>query len=101
MFLQLLQHSLNSFHKLFSFGFGINEDVIEVYYHKNVKLLWQNLIIVALNSGRCIGQSKTHQLVLEIAIADLENCLLFIIFSHPYLMVSIDQIELGKTLSPI
>ena len=34
---------------------GIDEDIIEVYYHKNVELFYQNLVDIALESGRCIG----------------------------------------------
>ncbi len=74
---------------LFSFAFGVDVDVIEIYNHKNVKLLCQNLVDIAVESGRCIGQSKRHYLVLEMAIAGSEGCLLFIVFSDPHLMVGI------------
>ncbi len=89
MFSQLLQHQLNSFYVLFSFTFGVDEDVIKVHYYENIKLLCQDLIDIALESGQYIGQSKRHHLVLEIAIAGLEGYFLFIAFFDPHLMVGI------------
>ncbi len=59
MFLQLLQHLLNGLYVFFAFAFGIDEDVIALHYHKNVKLLYQDLIDVALERDRCISQSKS------------------------------------------
>ena len=51
MLLQLLQHSLNGFHVLFTFAFDINENVIKIDYHKNVKLFYQDLIDIVLKHG--------------------------------------------------
>ncbi len=79
---------------------GIDEDIIEVYYYKNVELLFQDLIDIALECSRCVNQSKKHHLVLGMAIAGLEGHLLFITFPDPHLMISIGQIELSETLSP-
>ncbi len=84
---------------LFAFAFGIDENVIKVHYHKNVEHLCQDLIDVALEHGRYIGQSKRHHLVLEIAIAGPEDYHPFIVFPDPHLMIGIGQIELGKMLS--
>ncbi len=83
----------------FAFAFGIDEDVIEVHYYKNVKLLCQDLIDVAQECGQCIGQSKRYHLVLKMAITGLEGYLLFIAFFDSYSIVGISQIELGETLS--
>ncbi len=99
MLLQLLQHLSNSFYVLFAFAFVIDKDVIKVHYHNNVGLLCQDLIDVALESGRYVGQSKKHHLVLKMAVAGPEGCLLFIAFSDPHLIMSIGQIELSKTSS--
>ena len=84
----------------FAFTLSIDKNVIEIHYHKNVELLGQDLIGVALKRSRCVGQSKRHNLVLEMAIAGLEDHFLFIAFLDPHLMVSIGQIELSETLSP-
>ncbi len=90
MLLQLFQHLLNGLHVLFSFAFGIDENVIKVYYHKNIELLYQDLINVALENGLCIDQSKKHHLVLEIAIAGPKGCFPLIAFSDPNPMVGIE-----------
>ncbi len=85
---------------LFTFAFDINEDVIEVHYHKNVKFLCHDLIDVALKRDRCVSQSKRYNLVLEVAITSLEGRFPFITFPNPYLIVGIGQIELSETFSP-
>ncbi len=85
---------------LFALALSVNEDVIEIHYHKNVELLGQDLIYVILKRGRCIGQSERHDLVLEMAIAGPESRLPFIVFPDPYSMVGISQIKLGETSSP-
>ena len=100
MFLQLLQHLLNGLYVLFAFVFSIDEDIIEVYYHKNVELLCQDLIDIVLKRGRYVDQSKRHYLILKLAIVDSENCFPFIAFSDSHLIVSISQVELGEMLSP-
>ena len=74
---------------LFAFTLGINEDIIKVYYYENIKFFYQDLVDIALERGRYIGQSKRHHLVLKMAIAGLKHRLLFISFPNPYLMVSI------------
>ncbi len=84
---------------LFAFAYDVNKNVIKVHYHENVKILCQDLVDVALKHGRCIGQSKKHDLVLKVAITSLKGHLLFIIFFDSHMIVSIGQIELGETLS--
>ena len=86
---------------LFIFAFGVDENIIELHYYKNVELFCLNLINIVLKYSRCIGQSKRHHLVLKIVITVLDGRLLFIAFSDTYLMVDVSKIELGETLSPI
>ncbi len=85
---------------LFTLALGVDEDVIEVYYHENVELLCQDLVNIALECSRYVGQSKRHHLVLKMAIAGLENRLSLVSFSNPHSMVGIGQIKLDKTSSP-
>ena len=99
MFSQLLQHSLNGLHVVLTFAFGVDEDVIEIHYHENVKLLCQDLVDIALKCGRCIGQSKKYYLVLEITVAGLEGHFPFIAFFDPHSMIGIGQVKLSETLS--
>ncbi len=85
---------------LLAFTFGIDEDVIEVHYHENVELFYQDLIDITLKHDQYIGQSKRHDLVFKVAIAGLEGRLLFVAFLDPHSMVGIGQIELGEMSSP-
>ena len=84
----------------FSLGFGIDEDVIKIYYYENVKLFYKNLVNVALERSRCVGQSKKYHLILEMAIAGPEDCFSFISFFDLHPIIGIGQIELGETSSP-
>ena len=84
---------------LFALALSVNEDVIEVHYHKNIKLLYQDLVDIALEHDWCIGQSERHDLVLKMAIAGPKSHLLFISFFNPHSMVSIGQIKLGELSS--
>lgn len=72
--------------------FGINQDVIQVHYNKNIKLLNKNLADVALETSWYVGQSKKHNLVLVVTVLNAKSCFLFITFSNPYLKVSTGQI---------
>ncbi len=85
---------------LFAFILGINEDIIEVHYYKNVELLHQDLVNIVFKLSRYIGQFKKHDLIFEMAIAGPESRLLLIAFPDPHSIVGIGQIELGETPSP-
>ena len=84
---------------LFTFAFDIDKNVIELYYHKNVKLFCQNLIDVALKCDQCINQSKKNNIILNVAIVALEGRLLFIAFFDPHSIISIGEVKLSKTSS--
>ena len=64
----------------FSFVFNIDDDVIEVYYYKNVKLLRYNLVDIVLERDWCIAQFKKHYLVFKMTITGLKGRLLFVFF---------------------
>ncbi len=100
MLLQLLQHLLNGLHMLLAFTFGVDEDVIKLHYHKNIKFLCQSLVYVTLEGGQYVGPFKRPYLVLKIAIAGPNSCLPFIACSDFYPMAGIGQIKLVETSSP-
>ena len=79
---------------------GVDEDIIEIHYHENVELLCQDLVDITLERGRCIGQSKRHDLVLEVTIAGPEGRFPFIAFLDLHSMVSIGYIQLSEPSSP-
>ncbi len=83
----------------FAFALDIDEDVIEIHHHKNVKFCCQDLVDVTLKCGWYVDQSKRLDLIFEVIIAGPEDCLLFITFPDHYSMVGISQIELVKMLS--
>ena len=97
MLLELLQQLSNGLYMFFALTLSVDKNVIEVYYHKNVKLLFQDLVNIALECSRCIVQSKRHYLVLEIAVTGPESFFLFIAFLDLHMMIEIDQVELSKT----
>ena len=99
MLLQLLQHPSNGFHVLFGFAFGIDEDVIEVYYLENVEFFCQDLINITLKRDQYVDQNKNNYLILKMAITGPKNHLLFIAFFDSHSIVSIDQIKLGEMSS--
>lgn len=66
--------------------FNIYQNVIQTNNNQNVKFLGKNL------SGKCIRKSKKHNLVFKIAILDLINGFLFIVFLNSHFIISTDQI---------
>ncbi len=97
---QLVQHLSNGLYVLFAFVLGVDEDVIEIHYNKNVDLFCQDLVDITLKRGRRVGQSKRHDLIFKVTIAGFEGRLLFVAFPDPHSMVGIGQIKLSKTSSP-
>ena len=75
---------------------SVDEDVIKVNNDKNIKFLGQDLVNIALETGRCVRQPKKHYLVLKMAASSLKNRLSFIALFYPLLMVSTCEIKLGE-----
>ena len=71
---------------------GVNQDVLLVDDDKDVKLLGQDFIDVALEGGRSIGETKRHNLVLKVTIPGLKSRLLLITFSYLHSMIFVRQI---------
>ena len=76
---------------------GVNEDVIKVNNDKDIEFLSHDLVNVALQAGRVVGQPKRHYLVLEVAVSSPESRLPFIALFYPHPMVSTREIELGES----
>ena len=96
IFPQFRKNLYNNINVTLAWDFGIDENVIEVKNNKDIKFLNQDLVNIALEAGRCIGQPKKHYLVLEMAASSPESRLLFIalFYSHP--MVSTCGIEFDE-----
>ena len=75
---------------------GVDEDVIEVNNDEDIELLGQDLVNVALEAGRGVGQPKRHYLVLEVAVSSPESRLPFIALFYPHPMVSTCEVKLSE-----
>lgn len=67
----------------------MDKNVIKVYNNENGMFFRQNLVDVTLRRGWGIDQAKKYYLILEIAIADSKDRLLFIALSDSYPVVYI------------
>ena len=74
----------------FALALDIDEDVIKVHYHENIKLFCQDLVdLASLESSQCVSQSEGHNLVFKVAIAGFQSRLLFVALPNPHLIVGI------------
>ena len=78
--------------------FNIDQNIIQIYNNKNIKLLDKDLINVALKNGQNIKMFKKHNLILKMAVLYPEIYLPFIAFTDSYPMIYIYQIQLSKPL---
>ncbi len=77
---------------------SIDQDIVQVYYNKDIKLLSKDFVDVALKTDRCVEKAKRYYLVPEIAVSGAESRLLLVTFLIPHLMISTNEIQLGKFL---
>ena len=96
VFPQFLENLSDGIDVSLAWVLGVDEDVIEVNNDKDIKFLGQDLVNVALEAGRGIGQPKRYYLVLKVALASPESRLPFIALLYPYPMVSTREVELGE-----
>lgn len=71
----------------------MNQDIIQLYHHKDVKLFGKDLIDISLKAGQDIRQPKRYYLVFEVPISSLKDGFLFINFLNSYLIVNTCQIQ--------
>ena len=76
---------------------GVDEDVIEGNNDKNIEFLSWNLVNIALEACRCVGQPRKNYLVLEMAVSSPESRFSFIALFYPNLMVSSSEVKLGES----
>ena len=79
---------------------SINEDVIQIYDDKDIKLLSKNLVNISLKACWCVCQTKRHHLVLKVTVLSLERDLSLVSFADSHSMVCTNKVELGKSPSP-
>ncbi len=81
--------------------FSIDQDVIQIYYNKDIKFFNKDLVDVILKTGQYIRKTKGHDLVLKITVSDIKGRLPLIIFSNSHLIISTSEIQMGKSLGLI
>ena len=62
----------------------IDEDVIQIYNTKDIKIFCQNFINIILKACWYIKKFKWHYIIFKIAIIRLEYSFLFVIFLDSY-----------------
>lgn len=67
-------------------------DIVQIYKDKDVDFFNKDLIDIALKTVWSIGESKKHDLILNIAVSSPKSSFLFINFSNSYLLVGIGQV---------
>ena len=82
----------------FSFVFSINENIIQIYNNKDIKLFHEDLIDIALEGCRSIGQSKKQYLILKVTISGPESSFLLISIANSYPVIRTGKVELGKPI---
>lgn len=86
--MERINDSVYNIHIWLAMVFGIDQDIVQVYNNKNIKLLGKDFINIALKAGKNIKESKKHDMVLKMAISSLKNRLLFIAFTNSILVMS-------------
>ena len=89
---QVLKYQLHRIDMTLTWILGVNQDAVQVDDDKDVKLLGQDFIDVALEGGKSIGETKRHNLILEVIIPGLKSRLPLIIFSDSHSMICVRQI---------
>ena len=80
----------------FPFVLGVDENIIQIYNVKDIKLFHKDFINVALENCQNVGQFKRHHLILKIAVSGPENCLLLIFLANSHPVIGIGEFKLNK-----
>ena len=71
----------------------VDEYVIKVHQYTNIEQVTEDVIHEALESGRCVGESKRHYVPFEGAIVSPESHLPFIALSDSDQMVGMPEVD--------
>jgi len=74
----------------------IYQDVIQEDKDKLTQQWTQDVIHQALKGGRGVGKAKTHDPKLKMPMVSLKSCFVFILDSHPYLVIPRPHVQLGE-----
>lgn len=90
IFPELIKDPVYDFHVWLAKVFSVDQDIVQIYDHKDVKLFGEDLIDIALEASWSIRKSKRYDLILKMAVSGLKNSFLFIVFLNSHLMIGID-----------
>lgn len=96
----MFQDLLYSFYIWLAKLFGINQDIIQIYHNKDIKLFSKDLLDITLKTSWCVGKAKKYNLVYKVSVLFAKNLFLLLILLNLYLMISSSKIHLGKLLGP-
>lgn len=88
VFLELFQDLLYDFYVLLVEVLCIDQNIIQVYNHENIKLFNQDLIYISLEAGWSVRLTKKYYLVLKVAVSGEKVRFLFITFLDCHLMIN-------------
>ena len=72
---------------------GVDEYVVYIHQYTNIEQVTEDVIHEALESGRCVGESKRHYAPFEGAIASPESHLPFVALLDSDQMVSVLEVD--------
>ena len=80
--------------------FSINQDVIQVYNNKDIKLLRKELVDISLEACWYVCSFERYHLVLEVTVLSSKRGLPLVSFANSHLVIGRGEVKLSKPLSP-
>jgi len=74
---------------------GVNENVIKVYYHADIKHVGEDVVHEALEGAWGVGKAERHYQPLEGSVLGAEGGFPFVTFADANEMVGVPKIYLG------
>ena len=97
MLAQLLKHFLNVFFVILHIV-RVDQDVVEVNYHTDIKHICEYQVYEPLKCGRGIGEAERHHQPLVGAVSGSEGCFPLITNSNANQMVSMPKVNFSVDL---
>ena len=86
---------------VFFFGVRVDEYVVEVHQYTNIEQVTEDVIHEALESSRCVGESKRHYAPFEGAVASPESHLPFVALLDLDQMVGVPEVDCSLSLNTV
>ena len=96
--MQLVKNPKHCLDVAFALIFDVDEDIIQIHNNKDIKFFRKDLIDVALECCRSVGQSKKHYLIFEVAVSGPKSSFSLIFFANSHLVIGACEVKLRKPL---